>query len=357
MSFLENDLRVRFSYLSYCASVLAYAVYLGKTFLAENTKLTYLRWLNDYLKFCQQNKLNPETVTKEDLQEYVNELKRRVPGQPDNVIPFNANAGYANASLLVIVTSLRLYYDYLIEKNIRLDNPVGRGKYTPQLHWRMDTRGLPPRERPLVARQEKLIRIPTDAEWQEIMAVVQTETLRNRTMFALGYDCALRREELCLLRMTDIDPAFRAVQVRAETTKGQRGRALRYSEETGALLMQYWQERRRVESGRGPLFLSESKRNKSEPITKWTWTKVIKSIQQRSGVEGLTPHTLRHLRLTDLARARWEIYEIADFAGHCSHSTTLIYIHLSGRDIAERLEATTSKINDRRLGILKGVSA
>ncbi|MFN7927254.1 MAG: site-specific integrase [Blastocatellia bacterium] len=356
MLFTEDDLRGRFPSLAYRASALAYAVYLGKTFLAENTKLTYLRWLNDFLKFCADHGLNPETLTKEDLQGYVNELKKRSPGQPDNVFSFDANVGYANASLLVIVTSLRLYYDYLIEKSIRLDNPVGRGKYTPQLNWRMDTRGLPPRERPLVAREEKLIRIPSDAEWQEIMAVVQTETLRNRTMFTLGYDCALRREELCLLRVTDIDPAFRALQVRAETTKGHRGRALRYSEETNALLMEYLHERRKVETGRGPLFLSESKRNRTQPITKWTWNKVIKSIQQRSKVEEFTPHTLRHLRLTDLARARWEIYEIAEFAGHRSHSTTLIYIHLSGRDIAERLESTTLKINERRLGVLKGVS-
>ena len=35
------------------------------------------------------------------------------------------------------------------------------------------------------------------------------EPLRNRLMFALAYDAALRREELCALDLRDVDPAHR----------------------------------------------------------------------------------------------------------------------------------------------------
>lgn len=52
----------------------------------------------------------------------------------------------------------------------------------------------------------------------------------------------------------------------------------------------------------------------------------------------LTTHKLRHLCLTDLARAGWDLHEIAQFDGHKSIETTLDYIHLVGRDLAQKLE-------------------
>jgi integrase/recombinase XerD len=86
------------------------------------------------------------------------------------------------------------------------------------------------------------------------------------------------------------------------------------------------------------LFLSESKRNRAAPVTLWSWSKIVRAVAQRTGLEAFTPHTLRHLRLTDLARAGWDIHLIAQFAGHRNLQTTMQYIHLSGRDIAAQLQ-------------------
>ena len=63
----------------------------------------------------------------------------------------------------------------------------------------------------------------------------------------------------------------------------------------------------------------------------------------------MTPHTLRHLCLTDLARANWDIHEIAAFAGHRSVQTTTLYIHLSGRDLVEKLARGMKEIHARRV--------
>ena len=87
---------------------------------------------------------------------------------------------------------------------------------------------------------------------------------------------ALRREELCSLRTDDLDPAHRMIRVRAETTKGRRQRAVPYSAATGALLAGYLRERRQLSVARGPLFLSTSHRNRAQPITMWTWSKVVR---------------------------------------------------------------------------------
>src|SRR5207249_5510619 len=96
--------------------------------------------------------------------------------------------------------------------------------------------------------------IPSDEEWRQILEAARQESLRNRFMLALAYDAALRREELCLLRTDDLDPAFRSLRVRAETTKNRRERVIPYSAATGELLRSYLEERRVISRARGPLF-------------------------------------------------------------------------------------------------------
>ena len=56
-----------------------------------------------------------------------------------------------------------------------------------------------------------------------------------------------------------------------------------------------------------------------------------------AGVPRFSTHTTRHLCLTDLARMGWELHAIATFAGHRHTDSTLHYIHLSGRDLADKL--------------------
>ena len=109
--------------------------------------------------------------------------------------------------------------------------------------------------------------IPTDAQWRAVLEVAAGESLRNRLMFALAYDAALRREELCLLATDDLDPAHRTLRVRAETTKTRRGRVVPYSAVAGELLARYLRHRRGITTARGALFVSESPRNRAQPIT------------------------------------------------------------------------------------------
>lgn len=89
-------------------------------------------------------------------------------------------------------------------------------------------------------------------------------------MLALEYDAALRREELCLFEIRDIDPSQRLIRIRPETTKGYRERVVPYSEQTGTLYAAYLQERCNLSRSRGPVFVSESRRNRGEPISIWT---------------------------------------------------------------------------------------
>jgi integrase len=301
--------------------------------------VAYGRALEAYLAFCHRASITPELATRADIATYIREL---VQSSGVGTAP-QSGAALANATLQQRVTAVRLFYDYLCEEGCRADHPVGRGRFTPGT-VETGARGLLPRYR-------KLPWIPTDEQWLAVLRAARHEPLRNRLMFALAYDAALRREELCALCTADIDPAHRLLRIRAETTKGRQERIVPYSAATDQLFVTYLRWRRQLSRTAGPLFLSESRRNHAHPLTIWTWSKVVHGLAARSGIVQFTTHTFRHLCLTDLARADWDIHEIARFAGHRSIDTTLLYIHLSGRDLASKLEQGMAQIHAWRVTV------
>ncbi len=307
---------------------------------AENTVDAYGRGLEEYLAFCEETGVEPEAATRADVAAYVNRLRSRPNAHGTNVKRLDSGGGLSNATMQQRLTALRLFYDHLAEEGLREDNPVGRGRYTPGKGFG-GARGVLPRYR-------KLPWIPSDEQWEAVLEAMHEERVRNRLMLAFAYDCALRREELCYLRTDDLDPAHRTVRIRAESTKGRSERVVPYSEPTAELYGAYLARRRELSRSPGPLFLSESRRNRAEPVSIWTWSKVVRKVVLRSGVTRFSTHTLRHLCLTDLARAGWDIHEIARFAGHKSTETTLQYIHLSGRDLARKLERSMAQIHEWR---------
>jgi integrase len=286
--------------------------------------------------FLASRGLAIEAATRLDIAAYVRDLLSPVPTAGDSQRT-DTHDTLANATLQQRVTVIRLFYDYLVEEGVRDRNPVRQSALGASA-----TRSLVPRHR-------KLPWIPNDEQWQAILEAARREPLRNRVMLAMSYDCALRREELCNLETGDIDPAHRLVRIRAETTKGRRERVVPYSESTDELYARYLEHRRQISRDRGRLFLSESHRNSGKPLTIWTWSKRTAELANRSGVEQFTTHTPRHLCLTDLARTNWDIHEIATFAGHRSIQTTLLYIHLSGRELAAKLERGMAEIHAGRV--------
>lgn len=329
--------------LSWCLQAQKWIQMQGDLGRAANTVAAYRRALEDYLAFCIRQGLLPETAKREDIARYVRDLAARPSPRGQAVRVLNSGVGLANATMQQRLTVVRLFYDYLMEENLRQDNPVGRGRYTP------GTGFSGTRERGLIPRYQKLPWLPNEEQWTAILEATKRESLRNRAMFALAYDAGLRREELCTLSTNDIDPAHRLLQIRAERTKSRRARTVPYSEATGTLYGAYLVHRREMSRERGPLFLSESRRNHAHPISIWTWSKVIEGIADRAGVPQFTTHTLRHLCLTDLARANWDLHEIATFAGHRNPQSTLLYIHLSGRDLAKKLEQGMAAIHTWRV--------
>jgi integrase/recombinase XerD len=313
---------------------------------APRTIDAYARGLAEYLEACERDGVDPAAATRAQVAAFVRELRTRPSRRGGNVLALDSGAGLSNATLQQRLVPVRLFYDFLVEEGVRESNPVGRGAYTPGRRFGGGS------SRPLVPRMVKLPWIPSESEWLQVLEVFRQEPVRNRVMLALAYDAALRREELCSLRTDDLDPAHRTLRVRAETTKSRRERVVPYSAPAGVLLAEYLRHRAAISRARGPLFLSESRRNLAEPLTLWSWSKVVRRVALAAGLPQFSTHTTRHLCLTDLARMGWEVHAIATFAGHRSADSTLRYIHLSGRELAEKLNSSMTQIHAWRVQML-----
>jgi integrase/recombinase XerD len=309
--------------------------------LASNTVEAYGRGVEQFLAFSRSMGVAAEAARRDHIAAYVGfaSIKKSQSAEAPQPV--------ANATLQQRLTAVRLYYDFLVQEQCIAVSPVHRGQFAP---GRIGGRG----KRGLVPRTRKLPWIPKEDEWAAFLGVLQRRPIRQRLMMCFAYDAALRREELCSLRTDDVDPSGRLLTIRPEATKNRNQRVVPYSPITGSLFQEYLSERRRLGLTRGPLFLSASNRNRGEPLSIWTWSKEVESMSAECGVNEFSTHTFRHLRLTDLARSGWDIHEIARMAGHRSIQSTLLYVHLSGADLAEKIAKTLAELTEARLASLNG---
>jgi integrase/recombinase XerD len=294
---------------------------------ASNTLLSYGNSLEDFLRFCVERGVNPEQATALDIGRYKTSLRQRPVRSKHTNGRVYTKTGLGEGTIKTRCSALRSYFRHLVYENVRVDNPLDKLKRSlPK--W--SAKSMQPK---YMDEDGESIWLPSEAQWERIVAAVQSESLRNRCMFALQYEGALRSEELSLAEVRYFDMGAHKLTLPKEITKNKKKRTLPFSPQIGDMLAYYWLQRAALDGQGGRVWRSESRRNRHQPITVWTWFKVVEQIARRANVPEFHPHTLRHLRLTDLARSGFHLLDIMTFAGHAQPATTMHYIHLSGRDI------------------------
>jgi integrase/recombinase XerD len=259
--------------------------------LSPRTVEAYGRSLEDLLRFCewQEPPLSIEAATKADLGLYVKDLVTRPNSHGQQIIHLHSGSGFSDQTIQLRLTAARLYYDHLIETGKRSRNPVGRGKYTRRNGFTVVRHPLSADERPLVRRKPaRQPWIPNDDQFKLLLSALAPESLRNQALFLLMYDGALRREEVVLLEITDIDWAHREVTLRPEICKNSSGRLVLFTQATGLRLRAYLEYRRQIRPGFGRLFLSESDRNRASGITPEMINKIMRAIALRARTSSIS---------------------------------------------------------------------
>ena len=258
-----------------------------------------------------------------DLYLFISHLRSR-----GKLRQLSSGAALKSSTLQQKLTALRLFYDDLIRRGIVEGHPLPRGT------WSDNPRD---RRRGPLAREYALPWIPNDSQWSQFLQVARHEPVRTRLMILLAYEGALRRETLVGLQVGDVDLPNRLVVLRPEIVKDRHANVVTFSRTTAKLYAQYLAEWKMIATRSRKknffLFRSLSDRNYGAGLSVWTWNKVVTALAARAELPRFTPHTFRHLRLTHMARAGFELLEIAKYAGHRSLETTMQYIHLSGRDL------------------------
>jgi integrase/recombinase XerD len=193
----------------------AFIEQLAKERKAPSTIENYGRDLNDFLSAFPEIPFSELLEADENqIADYVDWLwKREVKrgnGEPTerNKILYTSGSRLAPATIRRRVSTLRSFYRWCIRLRHRRDpiNPVREG-----------IRG---RERGLVPVSPSVPWIPDERQWQAILRYVLTQcSIRDQAIVLLAHDGALRREEIVLLRVDDIDWQSHTITIRAEITK------------------------------------------------------------------------------------------------------------------------------------------
>ena len=274
----------------------------------QNTLDTYAKALEAYLLFLEEAGFDLLKVTELEVAYYINFM--RMEGSRSER---NPRSPLSEATVRLRLSVVRRLYDDLVRRELMLEHPLHP---LPAREWSGER---PPS---LSVGYQAFPWIPTRQEWSDFLREARDEPLRNRLMVLLAYEGALRRGSLVTLEFRDVDLDHRLIYIRPDNVKGGRGIVVRFSEPTALLYQKYLallKERFSIDGrGKARIFRSESNRNYGQPITLSAWNKVITKIAKRAGLPELSTHTFRHLRLTHMARAKFDILYIANYAGHAS---------------------------------------
>jgi integrase len=132
----------------------------------------------------------------------------------------------------------------------------------------------------------------------------------------------LRKSEARMLRWSDVEGGWVRVM-----GKGSKERIVPLPP-PAAEAMAAW----RLESTSAE-YVFVSPRRPSEPISSTTFANLIRDVGCSAGIEGLTPHALRHTLATQLLAIGGDLRQVQEWLGHASPATTAIYTRVRPSDL------------------------
>jgi len=149
------------------------------------------------------------------------------------------------------------------------------------------------------------------------------ESIRDFAMLSVLYDSGMRVSELVSLDVDDLD--LEAWTVRCEGKAG-RSRIVSLGPVSTGAVSKYLSGARGylVEASSTCLFVN----HRGGRLTRQGFWLILKSYAERAGIEGITPHTLRHSHAAHALARGAELSDIQKQLGHVSISTTQVYRQL-----------------------------
>ena len=236
--------------------------------------------------------------------------------------------GYAKATVARKLSSLRSFFAFLKERGV-LERDPARNLRGPGA----------PRHLPRALSEEAVERLFAEGR-------TSAEALRDTAILEVLYGCGLRVSELTSLRWEDVDMEERWLIIMGKGSKERRVPFGRCAQRALEAL--------RAQGGEGPFVFGGAGRpgkpRKSDKpcgraLTVRTVHRIVTGLAARAGLEGVTPHVLRHSCATHLLEHGAPLKFVQEFLGHESLATTQIYLTVSASWMKERYAAAHPRAN------------
>lgn len=269
---------------------------------SKNTYQAYCRDVKKLADFVNDNlQVSPIEITYIELQEFLRLLSKENQSQ-------RSQARW--------VSSVKSFFKYLAEEEIRNDNPSS-----------------------LLEGPKLGIYLPDTLGYNEIELILKTIDLskdlgeRNYLIIEILYGCGLRVSELINLRISDIN--FKEGFLRV-TGKGNKVRMIPIAEYTLSLIQSYISNTRskgKIATKFQDTLLLNSRGTAMSRVIVFL---IIKEQVEKAGIrKKISPHTFRHSFATHLLQNGADLRFIQEMLGHSSITTTEIYTHIETEELRD----------------------
>ena len=265
-----------------------------------STRRAYENAVRDFMRFT--GIARPEefrTVTRAHIIAWRDDLVRR---------------GLGGSTIRHRLASLASLFEYLCDKNAVTHNPV---------------KGV---ERPKTESGEGKTPALGDHQARKLLDAPREETIkskRDRAILSTLLFHALRREELCKLKVRDFRHARKGVPHLKVSGKGGKTRYLPLHPGTNGLVNDYLDAAGHAADDNGALFrsVSNNRGDKAErAITADGVYKLVRAYSAQLGFE-IGAHALRATAATNALDHQADIAKVQEWLGHANIATTRIYDH------------------------------
>lgn len=173
--------------------------------------------------------------------------------------------------------------------------------------------------------------LPEVLSIQEVSRLILSiQNIKHKAAIQVMYSCALRIGEVTKIEIHHVDGQRKLLLVKG--AKGFKDRYVPLPEPTLILLRNYYQQ----QQPKPKKYLFEGQYGDQYSVR--SLQQIFHRACKKAGIiKSVTPHCLRHSRLTHLKEAGLDIYELKDIAGHIQIKTTEIYLHLAKESLVNRV--------------------
>jgi len=267
--------------------------------LADNTIQAYSRDLSSFARFLEEQDLSPLTVSRDQIIEYLNSLKRSLSAR----------------SIARNISATRMFFRFLASEGHIRENPA-RLLETPRL-------------------SRKLPNVLSKEEVDRLLARPDPSTpagSRDRAMLELLYATGLRVSELIGLKVLNVNLESGYLRT---VGKGAKERLVPIGEKAIEAVRDYLSDGR-SQMLRGANLPTLFLNFRGRPLTRQGFWKIIKQYGKALGIgKEITPHTLRHSFASHLLEGGADLRAVQVMLGHEDISTTQIYTHVTMKRLRE----------------------